>query len=230
LTVETSPGAAVVMVKDGKVKVSAAYGMADIKNGVAASRSTVFQLGQLASNFTAVAVLQLVDAKKIDLDAPVKQYLPDLSSKFKTVKVHHALHRMAGIPDYSCDETLLKTGLAPTMALSDLVAWVNKQEPDFQPGTVYGGRNVDYALLALLVQQVSGTPYESYLKEHVFSPLGMNATFSCGSEKAFPKVAKGQVPCRCFLLMVDVSSGPFHYSSSPRRIFDFLLSSAPRDT
>jgi CubicO group peptidase (beta-lactamase class C family) len=192
LTVETSPGAAVVMVKDGKVKVSAAYGMADIKNGVAASRSTVFDLGYVSKVITAVAVLQLVDAKTIDLDAPVKQYLPDLSSKFKTVKVHNLLHATSGIPDY-CSSGHKERPQPQEMILTDLVAWVNKQEPDFQPGKVFAPVNVDYSLLALLVQQVSGIPYEYYVKEHVFSPLGMSATFSCGSKKAIPKVAKGQV-------------------------------------
>ena len=183
------PGAAVLAIKDGVVVANVGFGMADISRAVPIDTSTLFDLASLSKNFTAAACLQLYQQGLIDLESPVSRYITDLIHT--NVKVRHILHHTSGLPDYTRDEDMPDKVFAK-MVLNTFLQWLNKQQPTIQPGTEWNYNNTGYALLALLVERVSGQPFSTYMKNHVFHPLGMTTTFVCDSKASTPLPQAGK--------------------------------------
>ena len=183
------PGAAVLAFKDGRVVANVGYGMANISVGTPIDSSTVFDLASLSKNFTAAACLQLYQQGRIDLELPVAHYITDLVHPL--VKVRHILHHTSGLPDYTTDENMSDKKFRK-LVLSSFLRWLNHQKPTTPPGTEWVYNNTGYALLALLVERVSGQPFSEYMKHHFFGPLGMTSTFVCDSAASTPKPQAGQ--------------------------------------
>ena len=148
------PGAAVAVVHDGQVVFMKAYGMADVAKGIANSPGTIFRLASVTKTFTAVAVLQLVEAGKLKLDDPLSKFVPDFPNADK-IRISHLLSHTAGVPDFiPYDE-------------------VKKRPLEFEPGSRINYSNNGYYLLGRIVEKVSGQPWDEYLRDHIFRPLGM---------------------------------------------------------
>ena len=159
------PGAAYVVVKDGEPVTEGAAGGVGV--------DTAMSVGSLAKGFTAFAVLQLVDAGQVDLDAPVTAYLEDFSvggADADDITVRRLLSHTSGLPN----PLLLRS----TGTLEGDVADIAGLEVDAEPGTTYAYSNLNYRTLARLVEVVSGEGFDAYLAGHVFEPLGMADTRS----------------------------------------------------
>ncbi|RYB93096.1 class A beta-lactamase-related serine hydrolase [Nocardioides oleivorans] len=157
------PGAAYVVVKDGRTVAEGAAG--DVE------ASTPMSVGSLAKGFTAFAVLQLVDEDLVELDAPVTTYLQGFSvggADPSDITVRRLLSHTSGLPD----PLLLPT----TGDLAEDVAHISELDVVAAPGTGYAYSNLNYRTLARLVEVVSGESFADYLEEHVFAPLGMHDT------------------------------------------------------
>jgi CubicO group peptidase (beta-lactamase class C family) len=183
------PGAALLVVRDGETLVRQGRGLADLEQGIAVTPATRFRLASVSKQFTATAVLLLVDDGRLDLDAPVRRWLPALPASADGVTLHHLLSHTAGLPDYEdlmaadfpgqvrdADVVcLLATGLPCTldgpragMAPAAPIA------PYFAPGSAYRYSNTGYALLARVVEEASGQRYAAFLQQRIFAPLGMD--------------------------------------------------------
>ncbi|HET8549080.1 MAG TPA: serine hydrolase domain-containing protein [Bryobacteraceae bacterium] len=150
-----SPGAVVVAVRDGRVLLMKAYGMADVAKAVPNSPSTIFRLGSITKTFTAIAVLQLVERGKVKLDDPLSKYVTGFA---EGIRISQLLGHTAGVPDFmSLDEA-------------------RKRSLEFEPGTRINYSNNGYHLLSRVVERVSGQPWDEYLRDHVFTPVGMKNT------------------------------------------------------
>ena len=148
------PGAAVAVVQDGQVVFMKAYGMADVAKGIANSPGTIFRLASVTKTFTAVAVLQLVEGGKLKLDDPLSKYVADFPNADK-IRISHLLSHTAGVPDFiPYDE-------------------VKKRPLEFEPGSRINYSNNGYYLLGRVIEKVSGQPWDEYLRDHIFLPLGM---------------------------------------------------------
>ena len=151
------PGAAVVVVKDGAVVHSKAYGLASVELGVPNTTRTKFRLASVSKSFTALAVLQLVEQGRLRLDDPIGRYVPDFVGG-ERITIHHLLTHTAGLPDFvSFDEA-------------------RKMPRDSAPGERLNYSNIGYLALGRVVEKVTGTSYESYLREAILAPLGMDDT------------------------------------------------------
>ncbi|WP_163528067.1 serine hydrolase domain-containing protein [Halobacillus ihumii] len=190
------PGLAVGIVKDGRIVHLKGYGQAD-SSGRAVTPDTPFMIGSNSKSITAMAVLQLVEEGKIDLDAPVQRYIPlfqvvgphsstsdmtatdqlskDVSS---SITVRHLLNQTSGLTQFPGDKTV-----PPTYNGTDAL---EKRTQIYTEGRVklnrpvgqsYEYANDNYVLLGLIVQRVSGQSYGNYVKEHIFEPLSMHNTF-----------------------------------------------------
>src|SRR4051812_35963242 len=95
------PGAAVIVVADGKVVLSAGRGLANTKTNAPITPDTIFRIGSITKQFTAVAVLQLVQQGKVKLDDPITKYVPDLNTRGQTITIEHLLTHTSGIPNYT---------------------------------------------------------------------------------------------------------------------------------
>ncbi len=171
------PGLSLVMVDNqGKVHVKG-YGVSDIDSGRPVTAGTMFELASCSKAFTALAVLDLNKKGAIDLDATVSQYLPwfkmEYEGEAQTITIRQLLHHTSGIPWKSVD------AIAPSNeadALEKAVRAVSGMELQNPPGRSFLYATINYDILGLIIQTVSGATYEEYMKRNVFAPLGMAAT------------------------------------------------------
>jgi CubicO group peptidase (beta-lactamase class C family) len=174
------PGAALGIVKDGEVVHLQTFGDAD-DDGNAVTVETPFKIGSLSKSFTALAVMQLVEAGKVQLDAPVQRYLPefrvaDLEAS-KRITVRQLLNQVSGIPTSAGMDYMYRTDRADD-ALEHEVAKSSDVKLTYDPGNKWQYSNRNYTTLGLLVKVVSGQSYEDYIQEHVLGPLAMKQSFT----------------------------------------------------
>jgi CubicO group peptidase (beta-lactamase class C family) len=177
--------------RGGDVLLLRGYGRADVEQGVQAGAETVYRIGSITKQFTAAAVMQLVDQGRIDLEASVSDYLPDFPLQGHDVRVHHLLTHTSGIVNY--------TGLGETfwsqstldLTHDEMVAIFANEPFDFAPGEDYLYTNSGFYLLGMIVERVSGVPYDEYLDQHVFGPLGMRGSSYCHEDRIIPRRAEG---------------------------------------
>ncbi len=172
------PGVSVAIVEADRVVYLKGFGRADIA-GRPVTPQTPFLIGSVTKSMTSLAVLQLVDQHKVELDTPVQRYIPWFrtadSSASARITVRHLLTMTSGLPlSY---ETQLWTA-TDERALERLVRHLAATELTGPPGRSFGYSNANYETLGLIVQTVSGVPYEEYLQRHVFAPLGMRNSFT----------------------------------------------------
>jgi CubicO group peptidase (beta-lactamase class C family) len=169
------PGASLLVVQDGKALLRLARGYADLEAGREATPLTNYRLASVSKQFTAMAVLLLVQEGKLALDAPVRQWLPTLPAATKDVTLRHLLSHRSGVVDY---EDFVADD-APQVRDADVLAMLEHEDRSlFAPGADYRYSNSGYALLALVVERASGKPYPDFLRERIFAPLGMRATLA----------------------------------------------------
>ena len=150
------PGAAVAVVRDGKIVFQNAYGMADLERGVALTPQSAFEIGSISKQFTAMCVLLLEHDGKLALDDDIRVTIPEMPTYEEAITLRHLLHHTSGIRDI---ETLVPLAGLP---------WVNYQSPaeqleliarqkalNFSPNSRFLYSNSGYVLLALVVERVS---------------------------------------------------------------------------
>ena len=164
------PGLSAAIVTDRRLRFSAAFGMADLENLVPAKTATVYRLASITKPITATAVLQLVEAGKVDLDAPVQRYVPAFPAKPWPVTARHLLAHQSGIRNWSQEEF---HGMRRFPTVTDALALFKDDPLLFEPGTSTHYTSLGYNLLGAIIEGASGLPYDRYLAERVFQPAGM---------------------------------------------------------
>jgi CubicO group peptidase (beta-lactamase class C family) len=180
------PGASLVVVKDGQIILAKGYGLSNVELQVPAKPETIFQSGSMGKQFTATAVMMLVEAGKLSLSDPITKYFTDAPAAWKDITVRHLLTHTAGTTDYPNDfdfrrdyteDELLKRAEAIPLA--------------FQPGEKWSYSNLGYVLLGILIHKVSGQFYGDFLQERVFKPLGMTTARIISEADIVPNRAGG---------------------------------------
>jgi CubicO group peptidase (beta-lactamase class C family) len=166
------PGAAFAIIRDGRVTLSRGIGIAD-DAGRPVTADTPFVIGSLSKAITAMAVMQLVEAGAIALDAPVTTYLPDFTvagDGAGHITVRHLLHQTSGLPPLAGVTPLS----GPVTSLEAQVDALRAVELAAAPGSSYAYSNANYAVLGHVVERVSGRPFGTYVADEIFAPLGMD--------------------------------------------------------
>ena len=177
-----APGAAVLVVKGDQVLFRKGYGLANVELGVAMGPERVFRIGSLTKQFTAAAVLLLVEDGKVELEAPLRQYLPELPEAWAKATVGQVLNHTAGIPDWVDTEAFQKQ-MGEERSPWQIVLHEKDKPLDFQPGSRWAYSNTGYLALGVLIEKVSGQSYFDFLGSRLLRPLGLNHT-GFGDEKA----------------------------------------------
>lgn len=154
--------------------ISHVQGLMSGPDSSAISSSTQFNLGSAGKMFTAVAVAQLADAKKIDLDDPVGHYVSGLTAEAGAVTIRQLLTHSSGLGNFFTPDNLAQ--LQKARSLSDLKPLVTDEKPAFLPGSQFQYSNTGFLLLGLMIERVSDQSYGDYLKQHIFVPAGMGAS------------------------------------------------------
>ena len=171
----TAPGCAVAVIKDGRIVHKKGYGLADLDHDIPITPATVFQVGSIAKQFTATAILLLAQDGKLSLDDEVKKHIAEFPDFGERVTIRHLLHHTSGVRDQL--QLLALTGWRYTQDLitdEDVLELVARQKAlNFKPGTQHLYSNTGYTLLAQIVKRVSGQSFREFTTKRIFEPLGM---------------------------------------------------------
>jgi CubicO group peptidase (beta-lactamase class C family) len=166
------PGLSVAIATDGTLRWSNGYGLADLENFVPAKASTVYRLGSISKPITAVAVMQLAERGKLDLDAPVQKYCPAFPQKQWPVTSRQLLGHLGGVRHYNSDAEFGSTRHYQTV-VEGLSMF--KDDPLLhQPGTKFSYTTHGYAVLGCVVEGASGMTFKDYVNENIFKPAAMD--------------------------------------------------------
>ncbi len=171
-----SPGCAVGVIRDGQIVFNKGYGIANLDWELPITPSTVFYVGSISKQFTAAAIAILALEKRIDLDADIRTYLPEVKVHEPPITVRHLVHHTSGVPGLY--RAMHDAGLDVANKITDdealnLLAGLDL---DFVPGERYRYSNGGYQLLALIVERASGVSLREFTQERIFKPLKMADT------------------------------------------------------
>ena len=166
------PGLAIAIVDHGQVALARGYGYADLEHEVPVSTETLFQSGSVGKQFTATAVMLLVEDGRLSLDDPITRYLPEAPPEWAAIHIRHLLTHTSGIREYGDDADF---DVRRAYTDDGLVRMACALPREFQPGERYSYSNTGYLLLGAIVTRVGGRHYSQLLHERVFEPLGMNS-------------------------------------------------------
>jgi D-alanyl-D-alanine carboxypeptidase len=183
-------GMVVIAVHGRDTLLARGYGSAELENDVRMTVGHVFQLASVTKQFTAAAVLALVQDGRVDLDGPITQYLPNAPVQGRTITVRQLLSHTSGIPDYAESPripALKRLDLPP----DSLVALIATTPFYFEPGEQMRYSNTGFALLGLLIEQVSGQSYATYVEQRVLRPAGAAQAHFCDPQALVRHLARG---------------------------------------
>lgn len=183
----------VLVARDGEVLLDQGYGFANREWSIPNDGDTVFRLGSVTKQFTAVAIMILKERGLVDLDAPVKTWLPDAPAAWDGVTVSHLLSHTSGVPNFTDFDDYAASRTQPA-TVDSLIARFRDHPLDFQPGEKWNYSNSGYVLLTAIIEKVSGRPYADFVEETLFQPLGMADTGYDSRTAVVPRRASGYVP------------------------------------
>jgi CubicO group peptidase (beta-lactamase class C family) len=173
-----APGAAIEVIRDGKVVLRKGYGMADVEHAAPNTPATAYHVASMSKQFTAFAIHLLEQDGKLSLDDDVRKYLPELPDYGKTITIRHLLQHTSGLRDQW--NLLMMAGwrMEDVITEEDVFNLIRSQrELNFAPGAEHVYSNTGYTLMARIVKQVSGQSLAQFAKARIFEPLGMKHTF-----------------------------------------------------
>src|SRR5262245_6398152 len=171
------PGAAVAVAREGKLQKDRGYGVANVEHDVPVTPDTVFELASVTKQFTATAIMVLVEEGKLQLDDPITSHLPPASETWKSITVRHLLTHTAGFPGLEGGFQALRAG-GPRLNYStaEMFDAATKDPLSFAAGERWQYSDVGYFLLGMIIERTSGRRYREFLEERFFKPLGMAST------------------------------------------------------
>jgi CubicO group peptidase (beta-lactamase class C family) len=184
------PGISLAVVKNGKPLYIKSYGVATLEHNVQTKPQTVYQIGSIGKQFTAVAVMMLANEHKLDLDDPLSKYLPEVPPNWGEVTLRLILNHQSGIPQFTTPKRKL-LNLVHEYTDLELILLASAQPLDFEPGTDVSYSDTGYVLLGFVINRVAGMFYGDFLQQRVFAPLGMSRTRVISDADIVPDRASG---------------------------------------
>jgi CubicO group peptidase (beta-lactamase class C family) len=170
------PGASVMVIRDGEPILTRSYGLARVEEGIPVTPETNFRLASVTKQFTATAILMLVDRGKLGLDDTLRDHYPQFPPFADGITIRHLLQHNSGIEDYEpiygdpFPEQIRDRGVLELLSATEGTY--------FDPGSEYRYSNSAYAILAMLVEDLSGMSFPEFLQSNIFEPLGMRNTLA----------------------------------------------------
>jgi serine beta-lactamase-like protein LACTB len=170
-----TPGVSVAVTEDKNIIWSKGYGKADLENDIPAKSNTVYRLASVSKPITAVAIMQLVEQRKIDLDSPIQKYIPSFPKKKYPITTRQLLGHLSGVRHYRGEDEF---NMEPFKNLTEGLEVFKSDSLMHKPETQFTYSTYGYVLLGVIIESVSGIDYVDYLKENIFKRCGMNQTYS----------------------------------------------------
>lgn len=203
-----SPGCALGVARAGRTLLARGYGSANLEHRIAITPDTVFDIGSVSKQFTAMSIVLLAQAGKLSLDDEIHRYIPELPDYGAPVRLRQMLHHASGLPSYT---DLFDLAGVPEASLStdaDALRLIARQRTlNFPPGQQFLYSDTNYFLLSLVVRRVSGQSLRAFAQQHIFGPLGMRSThFHDDHTMIVPHRATGHSPREGGGFAIDMSN------------------------
>jgi CubicO group peptidase (beta-lactamase class C family) len=180
----------VLVARGNQVLFSKGYGSANLEWDVPNAPNTKFRLGSITKQFTAASILLLEERGKLNINDPVKKYMPDAPAAWDKVTVFHLLTHTSGIPSFTGFPDYPK--IEPFATTPErLVASFRDKPLEFEPGEKWNYDNSGYVLLTYLIEKVSGMSYEKFVRDNIFTPLDMKDSGYDSNSSVIPRRAAG---------------------------------------
>jgi CubicO group peptidase (beta-lactamase class C family) len=155
------------------------YGYADLATSTRATEDTIYQIASLTKQFTAAAIMQLVEGNQLALDDPVVKFFPQAPDSWREITVQHLLNHTSGLRDV--DELPRETGgsLIEPGSADELIVLLHDAPLWYKPGSQFKYGGTGYLLLAGIIERVTGLASEEYFQQYLLAPLGLDSTFAC---------------------------------------------------
>jgi D-alanyl-D-alanine carboxypeptidase len=176
------PGISIAVQRGNDLVIEKGYGFANRENQIPVDRATIFQIASVTKQFTAAAIMRLVERGEVRLSDSVRDFVPELDARGHTITIEQLLNHTSGLPDY----IRLITDAYKPMSQAEVVSLINSQPLNFTPGTAWNYDNSGYYLLGMIIERVSGISYAEYLDREIFQPLGLLHTSYCGTNPVQP--------------------------------------------
>jgi CubicO group peptidase (beta-lactamase class C family) len=182
------PGLSLAVVRGGEILYAKGYGMADVERAVPATPETVYELASVSKQFTATAVMMLVEEGKFKLDDSVADRLVIVPQAWRDVTVRNLLNHTSGIKDYLGTKDI---SFRKDYTNDELIGMVAKLPLDFAPGEKWSYSNTNYVLLGMLIEKANGQSLADFLARRIFDPLGMKSSRVNDTLAVIPNRATG---------------------------------------
>jgi len=171
---QSTPGAAVLIIKDGKPLFVKTYGQANLPDKIPVTVKTNFRLASVTKQFTAMCIMMLVEQNKLSYQTVLTEIFPDFPEYGKQISVQNILQHTSGFVAY---ENLVADTVSTQVYDKDVFKLMMEQDSTyFIPGTKYRYSNSGYAVLVMIIEKISGMTFADYLKDNIFEPLMMKST------------------------------------------------------
>ena len=218
------PGATVLVAKAGKIVYHKAFGMANMELGVKMQPNNVLEIASITKQFTAVAVLMLVEQGKINLDDDITKFIKDYPTHGHTITVHHLLTHTSGIKSYTSMKgwrELWRKDFTPT----EMIDFFKNEPMNFAPGEAYSYNNSAYFMLGYIIEKASGQTYEEFVETNIFGALGMKSSRYCSNSEIIKNRASGYQKKKDVYVNADYlsMSQPYSAGSLMSTVEDYFL-------
>ncbi len=186
-------GCAALVAKNGQIIYQKAFGMANLELNVPMQPDMVFRIGSITKQFTAVAILQLMEQGKLSLQDDITKFIPDYPTQAYTITIEHLLTHTSGIKSYTSITDYIKN-VRTDMKPEELIAQFKNQPMEFAPGTKWNYNNSGFFLLGYIIEKITGKTYAEYIQENFFTPLGMTSSCYGSDTKIIKNRAYGYQP------------------------------------
>lgn len=185
------PGIAVAVVKDGKVVKEAGYGYANLEHKVPVTKDTVFEIGSISKQFASEAIMLLVEDGKLNLDDSINKYLPaNAPQTWEKLTIRNLLNHTSGLKDWTEVKTF---SYRREYTAEEFIDLVREFPLGFEPGSNWLYSNTNLPLIGVIVERAAGKPYEDFVAERIFKPLGYPTIRFKRQEEIVPNRATGYV-------------------------------------
>lgn len=205
-------GCAALVAKKGQIIYKKAFGMANLELNVPMQPDMVFRIGSITKQFTAVAILQLMEQGKLSLQDEITKFIPDYPTQAYKITIEHLLTHTSGIKSYTNVpefQKYIRTDMKP----SEVIDMFKNLPMEFAPGTKWNYNNSGYFLLGYIIEKVSGKSYPEYIEENFFKPLGMTNTLYGSDSKIVKNRAWGYQPDGNGIKNADMMSMSLPYAA-----------------
>ena len=188
---DDAPGISIAVLHKGDTLLMKGYGYGDIENQVPATEKTVYRIGSITKQFTAAAIMRLVEEGKVGLQDPISTYIPDYPEHGASVTVHQLLNHTSGIVSYTSLGLPFWSKARLNLSHRQVLELFKDAPLQFEPGSSRAYNNSGYYLLGMIIEKASGQTYEEFLQDLYFTPLGLASTSYCDEQHIIPHRSDG---------------------------------------